>query len=135
MVKRTRGKLQEASPGDCVAVFVSEFDRGRGDPANIVGVILEIKDNKYRVGTKAGIIKNWLQRNCFECTRYKGLKRDDIPQKEYTIREIVRILSVGDGQGFKKCSCKGNCDNSRCKCFKNNLVCNSACHSCKNCDK
>ena len=43
---------------ECVAIFMSEFDRGHGDPPNIVGVILEIKDKKYKIGTKAGIVSN-----------------------------------------------------------------------------
>lgn len=138
MIKSTQGKLHEAKVGDCVTVFVSEFDRGRGDPANIVGVVLEINDTKYKVGTRAGIIKNWLERNSFECKKFKGLKPEDIPKQEYGIREIVRLLSIGSGQGFQRCTCKGGCDNNRCKCFKNNLKCNSSCHSgstiCKNHD-
>ena len=51
---------------------MSEYDRGRGNPPNIIGVIMEIKDDKYRVGTRAGIIQNSLSRNCFECVKYLG---------------------------------------------------------------
>ena len=55
MHKRIWGKLKEAKVRDCVAVFLSEFYRGREDPANIVGIIMGIKDDKYRIGTKGEI--------------------------------------------------------------------------------
>lgn len=134
MLSRTRNKLKEVRPGECVAVFVSEFDRGRGDPANIVGVVLEAKDGRYRIGTRAGIIKNWLERNSFERTKFTGISKKNIPNNEVSIREIVCHLSVGTGQGFKKCSCKSNCNNKRCACFKSDLKCNSACHKGKSCE-
>ena len=133
MLKRSRGKLQQPKVGDCVAVFVSEFDRGRGDPANLVGKIIEIKNDKYKIGTKGGMINNWLERNCFEVTKFRGLQDKDIPKDEFSLREIVRKLSVGNGQGYKKCTCKGNCTTLKCKCFKCDFKCNSACHSSRSC--
>lgn len=70
----------------------------------------------------------------------KNLRRvndkKDVLSIELSIHEIARELSVGNGQEFKKCSCKINCTNNRCECFKDNLKCNSACHSgrsCQNC--
>lgn len=134
MLNRSQKKLKEVSPGDCVAVFTSEFDRGKGDPANIIGLVLEVNENKkYKIGTKAGIIQTWLERNCFESINYKGLEKENIPEIELSIREIIKILSVGSGQGFQRCSCKTECNNKRCKCFKNNMKCNSSCHSNKSC--
>ena len=38
MLERTREKLQEVKVGECVAVFVSEFGRGKGGPTNVIGV-------------------------------------------------------------------------------------------------
>lgn len=133
MVRRTRGKIQKAKVGECVAIFVPEFDRGRGDPARVVGMILEIKDDRYKIGTRAGKLKNWLERNSFECTKFKGLKEMDIPDTELGLREIVTKLSIGSGQGFKRCLCKGDCLNNRCKCARDNLKCNSSCHGGKTC--
>ena len=136
MLKRTSGKLQEAIVGKCVAIFVTEFDRGRWDSPNIVGVILEIKDKKYKIGTKAGIVSNWLERNAFECVLYKGLKTST--HGSLNLREIVKKLSVGNGHVYVRCQCKGACVAEKCKCFKWNILCNSACHGrspCENCDK
>lgn len=51
--------------GDNVLVTVSEFDRGRGDPSNLIGVPpIQEKEGKYKIGTKHGIVQNWLERNC-----------------------------------------------------------------------
>ena len=41
MLKRSQKKLKEVSTGDCVAVFTSEFDRGKDDSANIISLVLE----------------------------------------------------------------------------------------------
>jgi hypothetical protein len=54
-----------------------------------------------------------------------------------SLRELVSLESIGNGQGFIKCDCKiGKCVN--CKCKKANIKCNSRCHrrmansNCKN---
>lgn len=115
--------------GNCVTVAVPEFNRRRGYPVNVVKVVLEIhKDNKYRIGTKAGIIDNWLERNCFELVSFVGLRKTDVPDKMASLREIVKTMSIGTGQGFRKCACKTNCATNKCRCFKDILRCNSDCH-------
>ena len=47
---------------------------------------------------------------------------------EWKMCQIVKDLSIGTGQGFKKCTCMGKCTSKIWKCFKENLICNSACH-------
>ena len=50
-----------------------------------------------------------------------------IPDESMGVREAIRKISVGTGQGFLKCSCKtGKC--LHCSCAKNNVKCNSRCH-------
>lgn len=36
--------------------------------------------------------------------------------------------STGTGQGFLKCICKTKCQNKKCICLKNNVLCTSKCH-------
>lgn len=130
MLRLSSKNLKPVSMNDCVTIQIPEFDRGKGDPANVVGIILQKNENdKYEIGTRAGVISNWLERNSFEPVKFKGLTIQDVPNKKASLREIVRDLSVGDGQGKKKCSCKTGCKNKKCACFKNNMKCNSACHS------
>ena len=118
MLNRTNKKLSPASVGDCVAVFTSEFDRGKADPPNIIGIITAVdENNKYTVTTSVGIIKDKLERNCFEILKYKAPEIKDAPNVFLSMREIITLQSVGDGQGFVRCNCKLKCDSMRCKCF------------------
>ena len=138
MLKRSQAKLKPIKVGDNVLVHVSEFDRGRADPANLIGVVLEEKCDQFKIGTKAGILSGYFARNQVEQIRYKGLSMDQIPVSEsnVSVRAAVRLLSVGDGQGYKRCLCAGTCLTKRCKCLKSGMICNSACHpkgiACKN---
>ena len=129
MKKRSKSLLQPASVGNCVAVFTSGFDRGKGDPHNIIGVITDVDDHqKYTVATNVGTIDCKLERNAFEVLSYRGLQIQDVPDVRKSMREIITLQSVGNGQGYKRCLCKTKCDTARCTCRKNNLLCNSACH-------
>ena len=44
------------------------------------------------------------------------------------VREAVRLMFVGGGQGMLKCNCHGDFKSNRCSCKKNKLLCNSRCH-------
>ena len=135
MVSRSVKRLKPIDVGDNVVIPVSEFDRGRGDPANLVGVVLEKGEQGFRVGTKAGILNVRFSRNQIELTKYKGIKSDMIPSDEVTIRSAVCMLSVGHGQGYKRCLCTTTCLTKRCSCLKAGMQCNSSCHprhACKN---
>ena len=47
MVKLTRVELKAGVAGDNVAVPISLVDRGRGDPRNILGVIVNRDSDTY----------------------------------------------------------------------------------------
>ena len=50
------------------------------------------------------------------------------PGKNYkllSIREAVKELSVGIGQGYVKCGCNGQCATYRCSCKKSGITCSS----------
>ena len=95
-----------------------EFDTHMGDPANLLGVVLTKEDGMFNVGTKAGILSGTFSRNQIELTKYKGIKRDAVLQDELTGRSAVRALSVGHGQGFKKCLCTTTFLTKRYSCLK-----------------
>ena len=141
MLARSSKSLKPLSPGDNVAVPVSQFDRSNDDPPNVIGVILSIDDRGLlTVGTRSGKINGKLSRSQVEPTNFKGLQDQDVPANiVLSLREIVRDQSVVNGQGFTKCNCKGDCLKT-CSCFKKGLHCNSACHKkttnhkCKNFD-
>ena len=63
-------------------------------------------------------------------------KLEDMPDRIVSARQAISTISIADGQGVKKCSCKsGDC--SKCSC-KGNGQSNSKCHGEKpnpNCTK
>ena len=134
MIARSTCTLRPLRIGDSVAVPVSQFDRSKGDPPNIIGLVLEFDQRGYRIGTRSAKIRGRLARNQIEFIKFTGMKLEDIPDGELSIREIVRAQSICGGQGFRRCHCKSNCLTKRCSCLKAGLKCNSACHGKGSCD-
>ncbi|XP_070208806.1 KRAB-A domain-containing protein 2-like [Littorina saxatilis] len=139
MIKRSRIELCPGQPGDNVAVPVPLVDRGRGDPRNILGIILHKTENDlYKIATRSGVLKGSFTRNEFELCAQKLLTEQDVKcDKQVSVREAVVQNSLSGGQGFTKCNCSGGkkCQTNRCKCFKRKVLCNSRCHqslTCKN---
>jgi hypothetical protein len=130
MLDRSVAKLKVLEVGDNVLVPVSEFDRGRADPPNLIGIVLRKETKGYKIGTRAGVLQGIFARNQIEMTRYKGLKADMVQdqEKELSVRTAVRALSIGKGQGKKRCTCKTGCISARCSCFSAGFDCTSACH-------
>ena len=84
----------------------------------------------YKLCCKAGVLEGLFARNAFDKIDSSNL---DIEMREDTIvgiREAAKELSVAGGQGMMLCNCKkGTCGKgTRCKCFLNNVLCNSRCH-------
>jgi hypothetical protein len=52
--------------GDNVAVPIPSVDRGRGDPRNILGVILAVENGQYTIGCPSGILKGKYSRHQFD---------------------------------------------------------------------
>jgi len=137
MVKRSRIDLAACEPLDNAAVPIPLVDRGRGDPRNILGVVLERDQNyMYTIGVKAGVLKAKLSRNQFDLCPQRLLGEDSINRdRVVSLREAVTFESNCGGQGFVKCNCAGpkKCRTNRCKCFKNKVKCNSRCHASMTC--
>lgn len=56
MIMRITIILKNIFIGDCINVYVPQFDLERDDPANIIEVILNIKDGMYEICTRGGKI-------------------------------------------------------------------------------
>jgi hypothetical protein len=48
--------LSPLEVGDNGLVSIPSVDRGRGDAANLLAVIIEEKNGEFRIGTKEGIL-------------------------------------------------------------------------------
>jgi hypothetical protein len=139
MAKKSRSIFNDLEIGKFVIVTVPKFDRAPLDKKNLEGIIIDKKNNVYQIGTKDGVLKNWLPRS--ELTLVSSINFDfnDIPQERViSLREACTLQSMFSGQGFSKCQCqpsKNQCSTKRCACFKNEHLCSSRCHSnnpCKN---
>jgi hypothetical protein len=136
MLKTTREKLKPMMKGDPVLIPVSESDRGRLDCRNVPGVILDVKDEMYKIGTVHGVVNTRLARNQILQGEAQIVTPDMVREEVLPFRKIASLHSKFGGQGFSKCSCQGTCSTKRCNCLKNNTKCHSHCHplnkTCKN---
>ena len=133
MVKRSRIELKMAEVGDNVAVPIPIVDKGRGDPRNILGVVLDRDEHDmYKIAVKAGILSTRYSRNQFDLCPQQLLNVSDVnTEHKITLRQALKSTATG-GQGFFRCDCskgKKQCQTNRCKCFKAKRLCNSKCHS------
>ena len=137
MVNRSHILCKPGSPGDNVVVPIPSVDRGRGDPRNILGVILyRDESDQYKIAVKSGILKGLYSRNQFDLCPQKLLTLDHVNQEQsVSSRSAVIAESATGGQGFTKCNCQSSkkCQTNRCQCYKARLQCNSRCHSSLNC--
>jgi hypothetical protein len=137
MLKRSRVKHSIANRDDNVTLPIPLVDRGRGDPRNIIGVVLDRDENDmYRIAVRHGILKGKYSRNQFNLCPQKLYTQSDMnTSTEIPLRNAVQMQSNCGGQGFLKCNCLGHnrCQTNRCKCYKAGLKCNSRCHSSLTC--
>ena len=133
MVKRSRLEHVAGNPGDNVIIPIPLVDRGKGDPRNIMGVIVDRNQNdSYSIAVHAGLLKGRNSRNQFDvCNQQLYTLSDMCTDIEVGLRHAVKDESLGGGQGYAKCNCAisgKRCSSNRCKCYKADLKCNSRCH-------
>lgn len=134
MVSVSTAKFPPLEIGDSITLSVPSVDKGPLDFRNILGIIVDKKNDLYQVGTEAGILKGWFPRPEIQKSGVTTMSSADIPQGIFiTLREAATSQSQSGGQGFKKCNCKGQCMTNRCSCFKAQLKCGSRCHNSSTC--
>ncbi|KAL4097593.1 hypothetical protein QTP88_022338 [Uroleucon formosanum] len=105
-------------------LFQKSTEVPTSEPARVISVIIEEKNEMYKVGTTHGFIKGWFNsKNMQHATANFILAEQVNKQKELTLR----LLS--GGQAFLSCSCKSACQTKKCVCFKGSLKCNSRLNS------
>lgn len=58
MTRRNEAIFDEIETGKYVTVVILKFDRKPLNKKNLEGIIVEKKNNMYKIGTKSGILKN-----------------------------------------------------------------------------
>lgn len=136
MLKNSNQKFPPVAVGSTVRICIPEVDRNKGDLNNILAVVMTVSDNElYRLGCKSGILQGLYSKNQFTLCTETFLNIKNVPPNDISVRSANKQTSLVGGQGFKRCYCKSFCTTNKCCCKKNNLKCNSKCHSsmtCKN---
>ncbi|KAJ8720572.1 hypothetical protein PYW08_006037 [Mythimna loreyi] len=136
MTAHSSKKFKNIDVGATVLVEVPRVDRGPLDSKNVVGKVIENKNELYKVGTSFGIINDWLPRNAVLSTPGEILN-ETLPETKLPLRKISAMSSTFGGQGIKQCNCKkyskGQCLSNKCNCKKANILCNSRCHKSLTC--
>jgi hypothetical protein len=70
--------MKDATVGDNVAVPIPSVDRGRGDPRNILSVILAVENGQYTIGCPSDILKGKYSRHQFDLCPQRLLSESDI---------------------------------------------------------
>ena len=112
LMRTTKRKLSELSVGNNVIIPIPQYDRGPTYPRNILGVIEEVYEYGYRVGTSVGTLSWYICRNQIEAVNDTSLSISMIPSLQISLREAVRKISKTGGQGYLSCK------TSKCKCKK-----------------
>ena len=126
--------------GDVVHIGIVPQDRGKVDPTNLTGVVVNINDHYgvCQVAVKSGLLRPWYVYHKLRVLVGKGNDRN-LHDLEDTFQNWKKMDTVAPrtasthqslvgGQGIFQCKCKGKCSNNSCRCFKNNRKCTSACH-------
>ncbi|CAF3828538.1 unnamed protein product [Rotaria sp. Silwood1] len=110
-------KLINLNVGDNVLVSIAEIDRGPTGLRNVLALIIELKYDKYKLGTEEGVLAGYYSfHQISKAPRAATLLVSHVTQCEpKSLREIVKLQSITGCQGLLKCSCKGRCKTKRCK--------------------
>jgi hypothetical protein len=135
MLKNSAKKTPVVQLADNVFVPIPSVDRSKCDFQNLIAVIVEKTEDQYVLGSRSGYIKERFSRNGFEKCQTRFITREDVPDIWISLRTASGLASIdGRAQGMLKCNCKKSCLSSSCTCRKNNLLCNSRCHSSSSCN-
>ena len=93
------------------------------DPRNILGVIEEVSEYGYRVGTSVGTLSGYHCRNQIEAVNDTSLNISMIPSLQISLREAVRKISKTGGQGYLSCQVQRWLQNFKMQVQKKYLSC------------
>lgn len=135
MIANSSKQLPPLAVGDNVIVPIPPLDRGVLSARNSIGVVMAAgtHPHMYVIGTPAGQLERQVVRGEIDKLPTKRLKPDNVPDKKLTLRSAAAKACPFGGQGFRRCQCKGECNNKRCSCKFRNVLCNSHCHSNRTC--
>jgi hypothetical protein len=133
-MNKGRKRIKEHQIGDLVRVAIPRIDRFSVDQPTLPCKIMEkTENNKYRLGSKYGIIEICYTANELEPLGAAAFPElNEIPSNKISVREAARLQGAGSVSGGI-CNCKGECNSNKCRCKKAGGICGSRCHSGHSC--
>ncbi|GBM07540.1 hypothetical protein AVEN_100735-1 [Araneus ventricosus] len=97
-----------------VRIEVPEVDRTKTDARSILAVVLiKTEDGFYKLGTKAGILKQLYPKSEFSVCKERFLTKEDVLAVEISLHQTAIKQSLGTGQDFRQCDYKSKCSTNR----------------------
>jgi len=83
--------LKKLETGVQIVLSVPKVDQGPLDTQNINGLVIDILNGVYQVGTAVGIIKHWCSREELQVISNNGLGDSEVQKDKFvSIREVVK---------------------------------------------
>ena len=88
MLRLSNKQFEPAAIGDNVRVQVPEVDRSKCSSRNIIGVVMEIDEEKslYKIGTSQGVLNSMYSRREFEICKERFVSVNDVPSGSTSVR-------------------------------------------------
>jgi hypothetical protein len=80
--------------GKTVRLPIDPVDRPKIDHPNLLGVVMEIDNGFYKIGTKSGVLPHRFTRNQLEPCENDFISLDDVPDAKTSFRSAVGADSV-----------------------------------------
>ena len=116
MVSSAAKRYEPALVGDNIIIPIERPDKMNSlSQQNVLGVIADVSNDLYTVGTKYGKLSTTYTRNQFYlCSSNRFLNPSGIPDNSVSQTTVMRNSSLGIIEGsFSRCS---NCKTNRCAC-------------------
>jgi len=103
---RSINKFPPCNVGNIVRVKLQKVDRSKGDPQNLLFVVVSISNNQYyELSNKNDILHQSYSINQFTVCSEPLIDILEGLATKKTLLEIANVQYFFDGQGFKKCLC------------------------------
>ena len=123
MISSAAKKFQPAAMGDNVVVPIERPDKMHSlGPRNMLGIVTDISEDIYTIGTRNGTLNTNYTRNQFEiCSSNTFIQPSNVPEAIISQTSAMRKASLGiEKNSF--CRCK-HCKTTRCPCKKSSRRC------------
>ena len=128
MISSAAKKFQPAAMGDNVVVPIERPDKMHSlGPRNKLGIVTDISEDIYTIGTRDGTLNTNYTRNQFEvCSSNTFIQPSNVPEAIISQTSAMRKASLSiEKNSF--CRCK-HCKTTRCPCKKSSRSCGTKCH-------